>query len=313
MAAKRMFNIKLIKSDAFTSMPLSTQALYFHLNLEADDDGFIGNPKGIQRFIGASDDDLNLLIYKGFLIKFESGVMVVKHWRMHNTLKGDRYVATAYQEEGKMLFIKKNGAYTFDVEQSVGTLENKWNQNVSKMFPQSSTVQCSVVENSIEKMLLVNKENKQQQLPVIESTAKEIPVNSPTVSHKSSPSGIYIEIRNLYNSTCTGLTAVERLTKKRMKSLDLLMEKGYDLDKFEKLFDKTAQSEYFNSLKEGEWKPSFDWLIQEDNAEAVLEGRYDKSFKFREKQGKTNKFNNFQQRERSSGDMQDLERKLLNQ
>ena len=138
MAAKRMFNIKLIKSDAFTSMPLSTQALYFHLNLEADDDGFIGNPKGIQRFIGASDDDLNLLIYKGFLIKFESGVMVVKHWRMHNTLKGDRYVATAYQEEGKMLFIKKNGAYTFDVEQSVGTLENKWNQNVSKMFPQSS-------------------------------------------------------------------------------------------------------------------------------------------------------------------------------
>ena len=167
MAAKRMFNIKLIKSNAFTLlMPLSTQALYFHLNLEADDDGFIGNPRGVQRFVGASDDDLNLLIYKGFLIKFDSGVMVVKHWRMHNTLKGDRYVETPYREEGSMLYLKKNGAYTFDETQAVSKLENKWNQNGSKMVPQSSLVQCSVVESSMGRCCYQIRKIRKQQPPL---------------------------------------------------------------------------------------------------------------------------------------------------
>lgn len=305
-----MFNIKLIKSDAFTSMPLSTQALYFHLNLEADDDGFIGNPKGIQRFIGASDDDLNLLIYKGFLIKFESGVMVVKHWRMHNTLKGDRYVATAYQEEGKMLFIKKNGAYTFDVEQSVGTLENKWNQNVSKMFPQSSTVQCSVVENSIEKMLLVNKENKGEALPPPIATA-----TIETIGQQHTyipPSGIYVEIQNLYNNICIKLQPVERMTSKRKRFINTLLDNGFIISDFEKAFHRVDESEYFNSLKDGQWKPTFDWIIQEDNINAVMEGKYDKSFDFKGKsESKKNKFNNFKGREYSSDEVQNLEKQLL--
>ena len=91
MANKRMFNVSVLDSDAFLDMPLSAQALYFHLNLRADDDGFIGNPKRIQRLVGASEDDLKLLIAKGFLIVFENGVVVVKHWRMHNTIRKDRY------------------------------------------------------------------------------------------------------------------------------------------------------------------------------------------------------------------------------
>lgn len=315
MAAKRMFNIKLIKSDAFTSMPLSTQALYFHLNLEADDDGFIGNPRGVQRFVGASDDDLNLLIYKGFLIKFDSGVMVVKHWRMHNTLKGDRYVETPYREEGSMLYLKKNGAYTFDETQAVSKLENKWNQNGSKMVPQSSLVQCSVVESSIGKMLLPNKENKKTAASsVVESTATEIPLEPVTASSsRLPPIGIYVEIQNKYNRICTTLQPVERLTKKRKGFLDILFDKGYDLEDFEKLFKKTVESEYFSKLSDDSWKPSFDWLIQEENMTAVLEGKYDKVFSFQGKQEKKNKFNNFKGRNYSSEDMQDLERKLLNQ
>ena len=87
MAEKRMFTQKIIDSDAFLDMPLSTQALYFHLNMRADDDGFINNPKRIQRTIGASDDDLKLLIAKRFVICFENGVIVIKHWKMHNTLR----------------------------------------------------------------------------------------------------------------------------------------------------------------------------------------------------------------------------------
>ena len=79
MAERRMFTQKIVDSDAFLDMPLTTQALYFHLNMRADDDGFINNPKKIQRMIGASDDDLKLLIAKRFLLAFENGVVVIKH------------------------------------------------------------------------------------------------------------------------------------------------------------------------------------------------------------------------------------------
>jgi hypothetical protein len=112
MANKRMFTMKICDSDAFLDMPLSTQCLYFHLNMRADDDGFIGNSKRIARLIGASDDDLKLLIAKRFVIPFEDGVMVIKHWRMHNTLSHNRYHETQYIEEKHMLKIKENGAYS---------------------------------------------------------------------------------------------------------------------------------------------------------------------------------------------------------
>ena len=112
MANKRMFTMKICDSDAFLDMPLSTQCLYFHLNMRADDDGFIGNSKRIARLIGASDDDLKLLIAKRFVIPFEDGVMVIKHWRMHNTLSHNRYHETQYIEEKSMLKIKDNGAYS---------------------------------------------------------------------------------------------------------------------------------------------------------------------------------------------------------
>lgn len=107
-----MFTQKIIDSDAFLDMPLSTQALYFHLNMRADDDGFVNNPKRIQRTIGASEDDLKLLFAKRFVIGFESGVLVIKHWRMHNTLRKDRYNPTQYQDEFALLDVKDNNAYT---------------------------------------------------------------------------------------------------------------------------------------------------------------------------------------------------------
>ena len=114
MATKRMFTMKICDSDAFLEMPLSTQCLYFHLNMRADDDGFIGNSKRIVRLVGASEDDLKLLIAKRFVLAFEDGVIVIKHWRMHNTLSKDRYHETQYLEEKDMLRIKENGSYSFD-------------------------------------------------------------------------------------------------------------------------------------------------------------------------------------------------------
>ncbi len=147
MAEKRMFTQKIIDSDAFLDMPLTTQALYFHLNMRADDDGFINNPKRIQRSIGASDDDLKLLIAKRFVICFENGVIVIKHWRMHNTLRKDRYNPTQYQEQLAMLEIKDNKAYTEkDIPNQVAT---KWQPNGNQLETQYSIVESSIVESSV--------------------------------------------------------------------------------------------------------------------------------------------------------------------
>lgn len=112
MAERRMFAKTIIDSDAFLDMPLSSQVLYFHLNMRADDDGFINNPRKIQRMIGCADDDLKLLIAKHFVIPFESGVCVIKHWKIHNYIRMDRYKPTVYQEEKSSLNTKNNGSYT---------------------------------------------------------------------------------------------------------------------------------------------------------------------------------------------------------
>ena len=112
MAERRMFAKTIIDSDMFLDMPLSTQALYFHLSMRADDDGFINNPRKIQRMIGASDDDLKVLVMKRFILPFDSGVVVIKHWKIHNYIRNDRYKETVYQEEKAQLELKENGAYT---------------------------------------------------------------------------------------------------------------------------------------------------------------------------------------------------------
>jgi len=106
-----MFAKTIIDSDAFLDMPATSQILYFHLAMRADDDGFVNNPKKIQRMIGANDDDLKLIIAKRFILVFESGVIVIKHWRMNNYIQKDRYKPTVYQREMETLQIKQNGAY----------------------------------------------------------------------------------------------------------------------------------------------------------------------------------------------------------
>lgn len=127
MAERRMFAKKITESDAFLDMPSSTQMLYFHLSMNADDDGFVNNPKKIQRMCGASDDDFKLLLAKSFVFLFESGVIVIKHWKMHNYIQADRYRPTDYVEEKSMLGLKKNKAYTLDVNK----MDTKCIQDVS--------------------------------------------------------------------------------------------------------------------------------------------------------------------------------------
>ncbi len=111
MANRRMFSLDVVDTDFFLDMPLTAQTLYFHLGMRADDDGFIGNPKRIQRMIGCNDDDLRLLLAKGFIIPFESGACVIRHWKVHNYIRTDRYKETVYTSEKNMLSVAKNGEY----------------------------------------------------------------------------------------------------------------------------------------------------------------------------------------------------------
>ena len=116
MAERRMMSKKIIHSDAFMDMPVSTQNLYFYLLLDGDDDGFVNSPKRIQRLIGASDDDTKILLAKKFIISFDSGVIVIKHWKMHNYIQRDRYKPTSYTDEKSKLTLEKNNVYTMDTE-----------------------------------------------------------------------------------------------------------------------------------------------------------------------------------------------------
>ena len=107
-----MFAKTIIDSDAFLDMPNDAQNLYFHLAMRADDDGFVNSPKKIQKIIGASDDAVKILLAKKFILAFDSGVIVIKHWRMHNYIQNDRYKETNYKEEKSTLILDQNKAYT---------------------------------------------------------------------------------------------------------------------------------------------------------------------------------------------------------
>ena len=138
MAERRMFNKQITRSDAFLDMPRSTRLLYYDLNLDADDDGFVDKYKSIMRLTGASEDDLKLLIAKSFILPFENGVIVIKHWRMNNLIRSDRYKPTVYQEEKSQLLLKDNGSYT--KKTTIGIPNDN-----------QSETQYSIGENSLDK------------------------------------------------------------------------------------------------------------------------------------------------------------------
>lgn len=151
MAERRMFAKSIIDSDVFLDMPLSAQALYFHFSMRADDEGFVGNPKRIRAMIGASEDDFKLLLLKRFLLDFDSGVVVIKHWKIHNYIQSDRKKETTYFEEKSTLALDNKKAYVYK-------MDTECIQNGYSLDTQISIDKNSVDENSIEK----EKSNKEK-------------------------------------------------------------------------------------------------------------------------------------------------------
>ncbi|MGN0444212.1 MAG: hypothetical protein ACI4F5_06330 [Acutalibacteraceae bacterium] len=235
MAERRMFAKTIIDSDAFLDMPLSAQALYFHLSMRADDDGFINNPKKIQRLIGASDDDCKLLVMKRFIITFESGVIVIKHWKIHNYIQKDRYKPTIYQEEKSQLSEKRNKAYTECIHNVYTTdTQDRVSQEIGKSRDRINYIEpigsCTAVD--LEKIL-------------------------------EAWNGLNISpIREIR----TGSTR-HKLIVKRIKD--------YGTEAVLEAIGKVKKSAFLQGQSKSGWIITFDWFIKPNNFVKVLEGNYD--------------------------------------
>lgn len=239
MAERRMFTQKIVDSDAFLDMPLTAQALYFHLNMRADDDGFVNNPKKIQRMIGAAEDDLKLLIAKRFLLAFENGVVVIKHWRMHNLLRKDRYNPTQYQEQMEQLLLKGNGSYTENIEiPAIEEPDNQaattWQPNDNHMATQDRIGKDSIGKDSIE----------------------------------------YNGIMDAFNSLCPSLPSVKSISEARKKAIRARLN-SYSIEDIHEAFRKAENSDFLKGKNNRNWQANFDWIIKDANMAKILDGNYD--------------------------------------
>ena len=144
VAQKRMFSLQVVDTDKFMDMSTSAQALYFHLGMHGDDDGFVSSPKKIARAAGCNDDDLRLLASKGYIIPFESGVIVITDWNVNNTLKNDRYHGTVYQSEKALLSTDQSGKYSLG-----SSMVPERFQNGSKLEPEPNVTKPNVTEQRV--------------------------------------------------------------------------------------------------------------------------------------------------------------------
>lgn len=248
MAERRMFAKTIIDSDAFLDMPTSTQNLYFHLGMRADDDGFVNNPKKIQRMIGASDDDLKLLIAKKFVIPFESGVCVIKHWKIHNYIQKDRYKETVYQDEKNLITTKENGAYTLSSVVSD-----------TECIHDASNLDTQVRLGKVSLELGENRKGDIQQPPPDLEKREAIP---------------YEKIKSSFNEICKSYPKLTKLSDARKKAIHARFNSGYVIEDFTRLFEAAESSDFLKGKNAKNWSATFDWLICDSNMAKTLDGNY---------------------------------------
>lgn len=167
MAERRMFAKTIIDSDAFLTMPASSQNLYFHLGMRADDDGVVNNPRTIMRLVGAHEDDMNILISKKFVIVLQDSLIVIKHWKINNYIRSDRYVQSKYKEEISCLSLDENNAYSVNNNQATTTCQPAG-------IPTVSTGKISIGKDSIVLKENIIKEKNQPFSPKIPQELQEL-------------------------------------------------------------------------------------------------------------------------------------------
>lgn len=246
MAERRMFAKTIIDSDMFLDMSLSIQALYFHLSMRADDDGFVNNPKKIQRMIGCGDDELKMLVAKKFIIPFESGICVIKHWRIHNYIRTDRYKETPYQEEKSQLILKDNNSYTLSNEVTTVGIPSGIPGGVQHEHQCETQVRLGKDR--------LGKDNNTISKDIVSSTKVQPIIDS-------------------WNSLgLQKLVAINPNTN-RYRLLNARI-KEYGLDTVLQAIENIRYSSFLKGQNNKNWTITFDWLIKPNNFTKVLEGNY---------------------------------------
>lgn len=269
MANKRMFTMKIVDTDAFLDMPLSTQCLYFHLNMRADDDGFIGNPKRIEKIIGANDDDLKLLIAKRFVILFDDGVIVIKHWRMHNTLSRDRYIETSYTDEKKKLLLKDNGSYSLTNGNSID--DTKLIERSNRQTQKRRKIDEQKTHSDIDKGLDIDKDidsdielDKDK-----EKDIKDLIVSKDTIRQT--------DVKRTIDEWNTleefGINPVKRMTSKREQAVKARIRQNH-MDDILEAIENIRHSSFLQGQNKEGWMITFDWFLKPGNFAKVFEGNY---------------------------------------
>lgn len=249
MAERRMFAKTIIDSDAFLDMPLTAQALYFHLCMRADDDGFVNNPKKIQRMVGCGDDDSKLLLLKSFVIPFDSGVCVIRHWRLHNYIRNDRYKPTVYQEEKSALALQENGIY----REASGLGIPDGNQRVYQMEPQ-----VRVGKDRVE----------------LEKERDKVPGEGTPPEVAAAEAFPYEEYRKVFCQCCPSLPAPQETSQWTAARKKALRSKRVSLEEFRDVCKKIERSDFLTG-RSGKWAGcSLDWVLKPANWQKIVEGNY---------------------------------------
>lgn len=257
MAERRMFAKSVISSDSFLDMPASAQLLYFHLSLMADDDGFINNPRRIQRMVGCSADDLETLLQNKFLIGFESGVVAIRHWRVNNYIRRDRYNPANYPEKSEIILDENMVYHTSADRPTNGTpLVDYWetqDRSDKDRLGQDSSDQDRAGEVSPAEV------TEDADVPSV-PPAEELSVE---------------DVVGLYHEICKSYPRVSAMSKSRSRAVKARMSK-YTAEQFRTVFGKAEKSAFLRGDNQRKWSANFDWMMKESNFVKILDGNYDK-------------------------------------
>lgn len=273
MAQKRMFDKIITNDDNFLEMPNSTQALYFHLSMNADDDGFVNNWKSIMKITGTKEDDLKILISKSYLIPFDSGILVIKHWRINNYLRGDRYRPTQFQKEFNMLENHENKAYQ---------LKSEWSTiGIPVVNPDKIRIDKNRIEknreeeNSIDNKKMSLKTDKTDKMSLKTdnlSSNDSLAIASPTPTENKKE--VFNNFLNIYNEECTNLPKCLKITEKRKVAINKCLKEKINEEVFKQICIKANQSDFLIGENDRNWKADFDFVTRSDKAMQILEGKY---------------------------------------
>lgn len=293
MANRRMLNKTVVESDPFFEMPADSQALYMHLVLNADDEGFIGNPETIRRMTGFSKDSLKLLIAKGFLISFQSGVVVVTHWEMQNKIQPSRKTKTIFTDEKGLLLVDEQGKYLIfnnssePCQQDADKMSEECQRVADKTSEQVSIGKDSIDKYSIELGKYRDSIEKVEDRESIDNRGyggkkererKEPNMTScPQYSSPSYPQSQQLEpndIVDLFNDICTTYPTVDDITQYSTALSNSLILNRYSKADYSTIFQKAEQSSTLKARIHSEETPvDFGWILE--HSKEIKDGTFD--------------------------------------